>query len=921
MSSPADRYAAARARQASRADLDPSGSFTTFAAGYDFGLDAFQIEGCKALAAGRSVLVAAPTGAGKTVVGEYAVHLALEGGGKCFYTTPIKALSNQKYHDLVGRYGSDRVGLLTGDTAINGEAPVVIMTTEVLRNMLYASSDTLNTLAYVVMDEVHYLADRFRGPVWEEVIIHLPQGIHLAALSATVSNAEEFGEWLGTVRGSTEVVVDEHRPVPLWQQVMVGDRLLDLFVDSEQQEVNPELIRLARDAARWSSERQGRRGGRRSRDRLTPWRTDVVRTLHDDHLLPGITFIFSRAGCDAAVEQCLSAGIRLTSPQERREIEEVVENRTATLPHDDLAVLHYDTWVEGLRRGIAAHHAGLLPLFKEVVEELFQRGLVKMVFATETLALGINMPARTVVLEKLVKWNGEAHVDITPGEYTQLTGRAGRRGIDVEGHAVVAWHPGLDPRALAGLASTRTYPLRSSFRPSYNMAVSLIRQMGRVAARDLLETSFAQFQADRAVVGMATQIRRNEEALEGYADAQTCHLGDFREYAELRARLTEVEKGASRERTQRTKSEVEASLRALTVGDVIAIPSGRRTGPAVVVGVEDSASDRPGRHFESTPRPSVVGLDRALHRLSVGEIHRPVEVIGRLRVPRGFSPRSAGDRRELAAQLKDYAAEARRAKSAKAPRSDAAEHEISALRKELRRHPCHACDDREVHARWFERESTLRAETAKLQRRVDSRTSSVARAFDRVCEVLVELDYLREDGDDLTVTPAGDVLAGIYTEVDLLVAQALREGLWDDLESPDLAAVCAGLVYEGRQQGEEAPRLPGGAVRKALDRTWDLALEIEEIEGKHKVRFQRDLDFGLVWPMHRWAEGARLSRILTESELSAGDFVRWSRQVIDLLDQIAQALPPESMLRTRARRARDLVDRGIVAYSAALEAT
>ncbi len=917
MTSPADRYAAARARQASRLDLDPAGSFATFEAGYDFPLDAFQIEGCRALAAGRGVLVAAPTGAGKTVVGEYAVHLALERGGKCFYTTPIKALSNQKFHDLVARYGAERVGLLTGDTSINGEAPIVIMTTEVLRNMLYASSDTLDGLAYVVMDEVHYLADRFRGPVWEEVIIHLPQGIHLAALSATVSNAEEFGEWLGTVRGATDVVVDEHRPVPLWQQVMVGDRLLDLFVDAGQENVNPELTRLARDAARWSSER-GHRRGRQSRDRLTPWRTDVVRTLHDDHLLPGITFIFSRAGCDAAVEQCLSAGIRLTSPQERRAIEEVVDSRTASLPHDDLAVLHYDTWVEGLRRGVAAHHAGLLPLFKEVVEELFQRGLVKMVFATETLALGINMPARTVVLEKLVKWNGEAHVDITPGEYTQLTGRAGRRGIDVEGHAVVAWHPGLDPRALAGLASTRTYPLRSSFRPSYNMAVSLIRQMGRVAARDLLETSFAQFQADRAVVGMAAHIRRNEEALEGYSEAQTCHLGDFREYAQLRAKLTETEKSASRERTRRTRADVEESLRQLRVGDVIAIPSGRRVGPAVVVAVDDP-QERPGRHFEPVPRPSVVGLDRSLHRISSGEIHRPVEVLGRIKIPRGFAPRSANDRRDLAARLKEFGAAARHNRTQRAPKDADTEQVIAQLRKELRGHPCHACDDREVHARWFEREATLRAETHKLQRRVDSRTSSVARAFDRVCDVLLDLGYLSGGGDDLTVTPAGDLLAGIYSEVDLLISQALREGLWDDLEPPDLAALCAGLVYEGRQQGEEAPRLPGGPVRTALDRTWDLALEIEDIEGKHHVRFQRDLDFGLVWPMHRWAEGARLSRILSEAEMAAGDFVRWSRQVIDVLDQIADAVPRESPVRTRARRARDLVDRGIVAYSAALE--
>ncbi|MGA0067488.1 MAG: DEAD/DEAH box helicase, partial [Candidatus Nanopelagicales bacterium] len=519
MSEPAQRHAAARERAL----------LGDFPDNFPFGLDDFQRRGCLALARGRSVLVAAPTGAGKTVVGEFAVHEALRTARKCFYTTPIKALSNQKFHDLVARYGAERVGLLTGDNSINGEAPVVVMTTEVLRNMIYAGSSTIEQLGYVVMDEVHYLADRARGPVWEEVIIHLPEGIQLAALSATVSNAEEFGEWLATVRGETEVIVDEHRPVPLWQQVMVGERLLDLFVDDEHHRVNPEILRIARESERWTDHR--RRGRRPSRDRLTPWRTDVVKELHDDHLLPGITFIFSRAGCDAAVQQCLSSGLMLTTPQERREIERIVESRTADLPHEDLGVLGYDTWREGLRRGIAAHHAGLLPLFKEVVESLFQQGLIKMVFATETLALGINMPARTVVLEKLVKWNGENHVNITAGEYTQLTGRAGRRGIDVEGHAVVVWHPGLDPEALAGLASTRTYPLRSSFRPSYNMAVSLIRRMGRTEARDILETSFAQFQADRGVVALAAQVRRNDEALAGYREAMACHLGDFGEYA------------------------------------------------------------------------------------------------------------------------------------------------------------------------------------------------------------------------------------------------------------------------------------------------------------------------------------------------------------------------------------------------------
>src|SRR3954470_21267074 len=225
MSSPAERYEAARRRSAEASERPALAEFT---AELDFGLDPFQREACEALERGSGVLVCAPTGAGKTVVGEFAVHLALTGapGRKCFYTTPIKALSNQKYHDLVRRYGADQVGLLTGDNAINGDAPVVVMTTEVLRNMLYAGSTTLDGLAYVVMDEVHYLADRFRGGVWEEVIIHLPDDVQLVSLSATVSNAEEFGDWLRTVRGDTTVVVSEHRPVPLGQHVLVRGELL-----------------------------------------------------------------------------------------------------------------------------------------------------------------------------------------------------------------------------------------------------------------------------------------------------------------------------------------------------------------------------------------------------------------------------------------------------------------------------------------------------------------------------------------------------------------------------------------------------------------------------------------------------------------------------------------------------------------------
>lgn len=543
MSTPAQRFAEAKARGTHKLTND-------FLTRYPFSMDDFQIKGCHALESGKSVLVAAPTGAGKTIVGEFAAFLAINSGKKCFYTTPIKALSNQKFQDLGAMFGENNVGLLTGDTSINSEAPIVIMTTEVLRNMIYSASSTLIDLRYVVMDEVHYLADRFRGAVWEEILIHLPESIQVAALSATVSNAEEFGDWLQTVRGEMKVIVSETRPVPLYQHVLFGNRLLDLF--SSQTKVNPEILRLEKESLRSVRSKYGNSGKRNWRDnsQITPTikalgRAEVIEKLDREGLLPAITFIFSRAQCDSAVKQCLASGLRLTNADERSQIREVISQKTKSLPEDDLVVLGFHEWVDSLERGIASHHAGLLPAFKECVEELFQRGLIKAVFATETLALGINMPARTVVLEKLTKWNGESHVSVTPGEYTQLTGRAGRRGIDVEGNAVILWNKDIDSASAAGLASTRTYPLKSSFKPTYNMTINLISQFGAQRARTSLESSFAQFQADKAVVGLARQIKRNNEAILELEEEIDCHLGDFVEYAQIRFEIKELERGLS----------------------------------------------------------------------------------------------------------------------------------------------------------------------------------------------------------------------------------------------------------------------------------------------------------------------------------------------------------------------------------------
>ncbi|MGW0735457.1 DEAD/DEAH box helicase [Streptomyces sp. NPDC002851] len=930
--SPAERYAAARKRAAEQAT-----ALASFREMYDFGLDPFQIEACQALEAGKGVLVAAPTGSGKTIVGEFAVHLALRQGKKCFYTTPIKALSNQKYTDLTRRYGPDKVGLLTGDNSINSEAPIVVMTTEVLRNMLYSGSQSLLGLGHVVMDEVHYLSDRFRGAVWEEVIIHLPESVTLISLSATVSNAEEFGDWLDTVRGDTEVIVAEHRPVPLFQHVLAGRRMYDLFEESKEsgkRAVNPDLTRMARmEASRPTYNSRDRRRGRnlreadrererRSRSRIwTPGRPEVIERLDSEGLLPAITFIFSRAACEAAVQQCLYAGLRLNDEEGRRRVREIVEERTASIPDEDLHVLGYFEWLEALERGIAAHHAGMLPTFKEVVEELFVKGLVKAVFATETLALGINMPARSVVLEKLVKWNGEQHADITPGEYTQLTGRAGRRGIDIEGHAVVLWQRGMNPEHLAGLAGTRTYPLRSSFKPSYNMAVNLAHQFGRHRSRELLETSFAQFQADRSVVGISRQVQRNEEGLEGYKTSMTCHLGDFDEYARLRRELKDRETELARQGAAQRRAAAAAALEKLKPGDIIHVPTGKFAGLALVLDPGLPAGRSNGhRGFEHAdgPRPLVLTAERQVKRLASMDFPVPVEALDRMRIPKSFNARSPQSRRDLASALRTKAGHVRPEKH-KRGRSEAADdREIARLRAAIRAHPCHGCDEREDHARWAERYHRLARDTKQLERRIEGRTNTIARTFDRIVKLLTELDYLR--GDE--VTEHGRRLGRLYGELDLLASECLRDGVWEGLNPAELAACVSALVYEARVADDAlAPKLPSGKAKAALGEMVRIWGRLDALEEDFRINQaegvgQREPDLGFAWAAYMWASDKNLDEVLREAEMPAGDFVRWCKQVIDVLGQIAAAAPTEgSTVAKNARRAVDALLRGVVAYS------
>jgi ATP-dependent RNA helicase HelY len=876
-----------------------------FAAAQPFTLDPFQVRALDALDGGRSVLVAAPTGSGKTVVAEYAVAKAVAEGGKAFYTTPLKALSNQKYGDLARAHGPSKVGLLTGDNSINGDAPVVVMTTEVLRNMIYAGSPTLRGLRYVVLDEVHYLGDEYRGPVWEEVIIHAPPEVGLVCLSATVSNAEELADWIATVRGPTEAVIEERRPVQLNQLYLVGDResealhLLPTFVDDRP---SPEASRLdGSAAARGSGDRW--RGGRPRSRLYTPYRADVVERLADESMLPAIYFLFSRVGCDEAVRQCVGAGLRLTTPEERAEIAAIAEAKVQSLSDDDLRVLGHGAWVTGLQAGLAAHHAGLVPPFKEAVEAAFARGLVKVVFATETLALGINMPARSVVIEKLSKFTGERHEFLTPGEYTQLTGRAGRRGIDEVGHAVVLWSPWVPFDQVAGLASTRTYTLTSSFRPTYNMAANLVRRYPPDAAHHLLNLSFAQYRADRDVVRLETQLDKSERLLAAAREEAACEQGDVADYRDTLQRANQADTAAGRRGPTSAAAAVAQALERVRLGDVLMLGGGKSGGPVAVV----SMAHRRGGDV----RLGALTPDRRYLSLSARDFRYAPPVVGRVDLPTPYAPRSPGFQRVVA----DNLGKARLGSARRGPPPPAGEdgEGDGSARGAVHDHPVHACPERRRHLRALERAERLDKDVRRLERRIRGRTESLARQFDRVLRVLEAWGYVEE----WSLTPAGDQLTRIYHEADLLVAEALRTGLFDDLDPTAVAALASAFTFQARGPAGGEPAAPWFPTARFKRRWADLerlAAELNQTEEEAGLPLTRRPDPGFFAAAYGWAAGEGLAEVIAEEELSGGDFVRNVKQLIDLLRQLGDVAPLAATA-AAARQAADRLFRGVVSAS------
>ncbi len=857
--------------------------------------DPFQREAIAALDDGASVLVAAPTGSGKTYVAEHAILRALSSGGRAFYTAPIKALSNQKFRDFQHIYGNDRVGLLTGDSSINPGASVLVMTTEVLRNMIYADSPALDNLRVVVLDEVHFLQDQYRGPVWEEVIIHLPLEVALVCLSATVSNAREVADWLTTVRGDTRAVVENTRPVTLEHHHAVYDKATgqtSILATLEGTKANPRLKRLLATEKSSQGVRGGQRHGKRRDSRVAPpTRSEVVEELQRRDMLPAIYFIFSRNQCDEAARGCRRSALSFVSTRESNEIRRIAASHAENLSAEERSALDYDGFVSLISTGVAPHHAGMVPAFKETVEEAFTLGLVKVVFATETLAVGINMPARTVVIDRLTRFTGERHVPLKPSDFTQLTGRAGRRGIDPIGHAVTLWSPFVGVDEVVRYATNKTFHLTSAFRPTYNMTVNLVRTHAEAEVRHLLNLSFAQFQANANVVEVQARIERRRDALLASEARAESPYGDIWRYR-ARHGLGQFRGAAVSPARHSADRDLWDTLRP---GDVIGADSGGSKEKLLVIA---TAARKRGLKI------TVVDVHQSMRGLVMDQLVTTPILLGRLALPEEFSQWNPSHLRIVAQQLQHFRGTASRperetfvgdeyhAHGTDDEPADQLEDDPN-LRERLR------------HADTVDR---IRGEILRLERQLSEESQTVSATFDLVLRVLREESFI----DGWSLTPKGAVLAGIFHECDILVAECLHRGLFDSLSAADLAAVVSCVVYERRGTDDVEVSFPSEAAQRTVEELEDMSLEIQEREESAGLPVHRFPDPAFARAAALWASGVTLTKVLDVlPEMSAGDFVRTVRQIVDLLRQI-ERVSTVAHLRDAAGKAAEGMFRGIV---------
>jgi len=861
----------------SHSDLD---IFNEFKMGLSFELDRFQVEAIEYFLQGNSVVVAAPTGSGKTIVGEFAVFHVNRNNQRTFYTTPLKALSNQKYLEFVERFGSDQVGLLTGDNAINQDASIVVMTTEVLRNMIYQTPEKIEQLGVAILDEVHFLADKERGVVWEEILILLNKNVKIVALSATVSNVEDFADWLHEIRGECKFVIEEKRPVPLSQLIATSNALIPLFSNEEGQ-INKKVLNLYKRSFTKSHVKSE-----------IPTRVEIVENIKDYELLPSIYFIFSRKGCDQAVEQIRKSNVKLTNEDERFEIKKYLQNRFDDIEASDWSALRVDEWIDCAIRGFSSHHAGLIPQMKEAAEYLFQKGLLKLVFATETLSVGINMPAKSVVLERMDKWNGSTHEMLSPAEFTQLTGRAGRRGIDVDGEAIIAFHPHSEPKFIANLVSSRTFELTSTFEPKYNMVLNLLEHRNVSDTKILLNKSFAQFYQKKDSRNVTDQIDYEKEKLNRKEREFNCHLGNIKEYYSI---ILEINNYHKRSNNVTSKNKSISNRINLDPGNVIGIKNLRRSKFALIT--KTSHSKNSSDLWVVLDNGEGRKIDKRILDSNIGSI-------GFFDLPSGIDFSKKTIRDEYAKKI--------RVLTGNRNKKTYNDSDLASFKKRLKDHNCHKCPEIQEHLRFGENIERTKKYINSLEAHLENDFVNLSKKCDQVVDLLMKLDFITSDNSKLTLTKWGKFLKQIHSEFDLLIIESLRRNLLNNLTPVQLACLLSGFVYNPRRDELDIPINIDEIIKNNANQILKLSDEIIETERTFKIINNKSPHFGMANVIKQWCSDVNLKKILQKTEIAPGDFVRNVKQIIDLLRQIKRL--NISGITNTAEEAILLLDKGVVSY-------
>ena len=878
---------------------------------FPFPLDSFQLEAIDALNQGHSVVVSAPTGSGKTLVGEYAIYRALAHGQKVFYTTPLKALSNQKLRDFREQFGAEKVGLLTGDLSLNREAQIVVMTTEIFRNMLYAEADDhddpLENVEAVVLDECHYMNDSQRGTVWEESIIHCPPPIQLVALSATVANAGQLTDWIDRVHGPTQLVLSDFRPVPLAFSFCSAKGLHPLL--------NDEGTGLHPNCKVWRAPKGGQRKGPKTAKPPQPEAPPlgfVVAQMAERDMLPAIYFIFSRRGCDKGVRDLGKAC--LVNPEEQARIKVRLDAYIAATPEAVRDGGHADA----LLRGIAAHHAGVLPAWKELIEELFQQGLIKVVFATETLAAGINMPARTTVISALSKRTERGHRPLMGSEFLQMAGRAGRRGLDTQGYVVTVQSRFEGVREAGQLATSPADPLVSQFTPSYGMVLNLLQRYDLTKAKELVERSFGRYLAtldlaedEARIAELMGQLDRLED---GSGDVP---WEDFEDYEKQRARLREerrILRILQQQAEETLAHELTLALQFSSEGTLVSLKAPQLKGrvtPAVIVEKVKGSGQFPlllcltdENLWVLLPCNAVVSLHAELSCLQVGQVDPPLlrhggelrhgdQASGGLALAVGHM----ANRHDMTTPQYDLAGEVQ-----------AHAQLVHHLEEDLELHPAHRWGDRKQLKKHRRRMEELHDEIEERQRLLHFRSNRHWDTFLALIEILRFFGALAGE-DGLEPTEVGRTVAALRGVNELWLGLALMSGHLRGVGAAQLAAVFEAISTEVNRPDLWCGYPPPPQAEEALHDLRGLRRELERQQERAKVSVPIWWEPELTGLVHAWAKGTSWSDLIANTSLDEGDVVRILRRTVDLLAQVPYCEAISEQLRTNARAALKAINR------------